>query len=219
MFNMYPFRSDNIRRNQNSNNDIIINNQGNEERRIQELRNINQINDGTNYNNQIYQEYSIGQTVGDMITQIAGAMLASTDIITNTIDTLINSESIEKIASALDGNLNIKLIEESDKYIIKGNLIGVQKKDIDIDYENDYIKIKVKNDMSFTNGTNTFIHIQTSGVNLESNFFVPDVDKKNIKATYNKKTGLLKVILGKKYASIEPSISEEIIDVENYIDL
>ena len=125
MFNMYPFRSDNIRRNQNSNNDIIINNQGNEERRIQELRNINQINDGVNYNNQIYQEYSIGQTVGDMITQIAGAMLASTDIITNTIDTLINSESIEKIASALDGNLNIKLIEEFDKYIIKGNLIGI----------------------------------------------------------------------------------------------
>ena len=83
------------------------------------------------------------------------------------------------------------------------------------------INIKVKKDMTFTNGSTMFIQIQTSADNLESSFHVPNIDENDIKATYNSNIGLLKIIMIKKYKSIEGSkfdgeIEElnEIIDIE-----
>ena len=225
MFNMFPFIFDNIIKDQGNNNQLnnVRNynnrNQGHRRESIRDNRN-------NGYNNYSYKEEVISINIGDVITQVAGAIVTGSTIISNTIDTLLNSESMERIASALDGKLNARLIEEDDRYIIRARLVGVQKKDIGIDYENDYINIKVKKDMTFTNGSTMFIQIQTSGDNIESSFHVPNVDENNIKATYNSNIGLLKIIMLKKYKSIESSEFEnsieefnEIIDVEEYTEL
>ena len=225
MFNMFPFIFDNIIKDQGNNNQLNNarsynnRNQGHRSESIRDNRN-------NGYNNYSYKEEVISINIGDVITQVAGAIVTGSTIISNTIDTLLNSESMERIANALDGKLNARLIEEDDKYIIRARLVGVQKKDIDIDYENDYINIKVKKDMTFTNGSTMFIQIQTSGDNIESSFHVPNVDENNIKAAYNSNIGLLKITMLKKYKSIESSKFEnsieefnEIIDVEEYTEL
>lgn len=221
MFNMFPFLFDNIIKGQGNNN---LNNARNYNNRNQGHRNENIINNKNN--NYSYKEEIISTNIGEIITQVAGAFVTGSTIISNTIDTLLNNENVERIANVLDGKLNARLIEEDDKYIIRTRLIGVQKKDIDIDYENDYVSIKVKKDMTFTNGSTMFIQIQTSGDNLESYFHVPNVDENNIKATYNSNIGLLKITMLKKYKSIEGfkfenSIEEvnEIIDIEEYTEV
>lgn len=225
MFNMFPFIFDNIIRDPGNNNQL--NNVRNHNNKNQGHRSQGIIDNKNNgYNNYSYKEEVISINIGDVITQVAGAIVTGSTIISNTIDTLLNSESMERIANALDGKLNARLIEEDDKYIIRARLVGVQKNDIDIDYENNYINIKVKKDMTFTNGSTMFIQIQTSGDNLESSFHVPNVDENDIKATYNSNIGLLKIIMLKKYKSIESSKFEnsteefnEIIDIEEYTEL
>lgn len=225
MFNMFPFIFDNIIKDQGNNNQL--NNARNYNNRNQGHRSqVIRENKNNGYNNYSYKEEVIGINIGDVITQVAGAIVTGSTIISNTIDTLLNSESMERIANALDGKLNARLIEEDDKYIIRARLVGVQKNDIDIDYENNYINIKVKKDMTFTNGSTMFIQIQTSGDNLESSFHVPNVDENDIKATYNSNIGLLKITMLKKYKSIEGSkfdgeIEElnQIIDVEEYTEI
>lgn len=225
MFNMFPFIFDNIARGQGNNQSNNMNNYNNRNRNQSSLYRGN----NNNYNSNIYKEEVIDSNIGDVITQMAGAILTGSSIISSTIDTLLNSDSIERIASALDNNINAKLVDEEGRYVIRAKLIGVQKKDIDIDYENDYIKIKAKKDMTFTNGSTMFIQIQTSGSDLESFFHVPNVDESSIKATYNRNTGLLKITLDKKYKPIEGSNFDEkigrfdeiieVIDVEEYTEV
>lgn len=222
MFNMFPFIFDNIKKGQGNNQSNNIRNYNN---RHQDRRNKN-IMDNNSYNNYSYKEELINQNIGDVITQVAGAIVTGSTIISNTIDTLLSSEGIERIANVLDGKINARLIDDEDRYTIRVKLIGVQKKDIDIDYENDYLRIKVKKDMTFTNGSTMFIQIQTSGGDLESSFHVPNVDKNQIRATYNSNIGLLKITLLKKYMGIEGSKFEanieefnEIIDIEEYTEV
>ena len=42
--------------------------------------------------------------------------------------------------------LNLEFKDYGDRYLIEGAIEGVEKRDIDIDYDNEHISIKVKRD-------------------------------------------------------------------------
>lgn len=158
---------------------------------------------GNGYNNR-NNNFNSSQDILSMLAggfnsifnQVFTTVIQNQDIITDIVDSVLNSEVINDIVNAMEEDIDLNLIEYDDRYLIEGKLIGVNKKDIDIDYENNYVKIKVKKDLTFTNGANTMIHVFKDTPDLEKTYHVSNVDVDKIKAVY--KDNILKVYLKKQ---------------------
>ena len=101
-----------------------------------------------NYNNN-YQDINsiISSIVGNFNTvfnQVLTTLVQNEDLINNIIDNVLNSDAVNSIIITIEEKSNFKLREYEDRYLIEGKLLGINKKDIDVDYENDHIKISVK---------------------------------------------------------------------------
>ena len=123
------------------------------------------------------------------------------------INTMIEAEESQEKSEAL----NLEFKDYGDRYLIEGAIEGVEKKDIDIDYDNEHISIKVKRD-ALEDRCKT-INILEEKNYVEKNFFVPNVDLARIQAVYN--SDVLRIYLKKK-----PEVDKgtTIIDVDSYIN-
>ena len=93
-------------------------------------------------------------------------------------------------------SLDINLSEREKEYIISGRLPGVRKSDIDVDYNNNYVTIKVKRNKFFSNGQNFAVAIIGPEEEEVKDFYVGNVDPYSIKAVF--KDNLLTVHVPKK---------------------
>jgi HSP20 family protein len=94
-------------------------------------------------------------------------------------------------------NSNVRFYEKNGHHIITIDMPGVMKSDIDLELNDDYLKVKAKR--KFSNGN------QESYSNYEHSFLMPNnIDTEKIKAIYE--TGVLKVALSKSDNSISRKI-------------
>ena len=169
-------------------------------------------NSNNNYNNFNNPDNLLSLLAGSFNTifnEVFTTVIQNQDIITDIVDSVLNSDIVNNIVNAMEEDLSLNFIEYDDRYLIEGKLQGVKKKDIDIDYENNYVKIKVKKDLTFTNGTNTMIHVFKDTPGLEKTYHVSNVDHNKIKAVY--KDDVLKIYLKKQIVEMKEST---IIDVD-----
>ena len=87
--------------------------------------------------------------------------LMNSDFIDNIIDSVLNNETVNNMINEIENmvSLDINLSEREKEYIISGRLPGVRKSDIDVDYNNNYVTIKVKRNKFFSNGQNFAVAI------------------------------------------------------------
>lgn len=212
MFQMFPFlfggmlngmMNNNNYNNWNMNNNYNNNYNGN-----------NNYNNGWNANNSLDLGESFANTFNSVFTQVFTTLVNNTELIDNIVDSVINSDAISSMIDEIDelGEIDFKITNYSDKYLIEGNLPGIDKNSIDIDYENERVLIKVKKSQVFSNGVNTMVAFVQLGQNIEKSFYVPDVDKNKIRATY--RDNVLKIYLPKKPKEEEPTI----IDVDSFTE-
>ena len=153
-------------------------------------------------------------TFNQIFNQTFAAVVNNQDIIENIVDTVLNSDIVGGMISQIEkiDGMSIELRDYDDKYLIEGRLCGVNKKDIDLDYEDEILTIKVKNNQTFTNGRNTIVGIVQPNTAIEKKFTVKNADANRISATF--KEDILRVCLPKKQNTME---IDTIIDVDNYI--
>ena len=206
IYGMLNNQENNITRSnkRNNNNDIksIINDQKNSKNNKK----------NKNRKNNVANEFT--NTFNELFNQTFAAVINNQDIIENIVDTVLNSDLVEGMINEiekLDG-FNIELKNYDDKYLIEGKLPGVSKKDIDLDYYEDTLIVKVKSNQFFTNGKNKMVAIIQPNSDIEKKFIVKDVDINRISAVF--KSDILRVCLPKKKSE---SDSVTIIDVDNYI--
>ena len=116
---------------------------------------------------------------------------------------------INEIDSMSSVNINFK--EHKRAYTLECYLPGVKKENIDLEYENNYITLKVKRNMFYTNNQNIAMAVIQSGGDIEEDYYVENADAYNIKAVFKDDT--LRVLIPKNtYIGTDTTI----IDVDNY---
>ena len=125
-------------------------------------------------------------------------LVMNSDFIDNIIDSVLNNETVNNMINEIENmvSLDINLSEREKEYIISGRLPGVRKSDIDVDYNNNYVTIKVKRNQFFSNGQNFAMAIIGPEEEEIKDFYVGNVDPYSIKAVF--KDNLLTVHVPKK---------------------
>lgn len=112
--------------------------------------------------------------------------LMNSDFLDDIVDSVLNNDAFNNMINEIENmtSLNIDFSEREKEYIISGRLPGVRKEDIDIDYNNNYITIKVKRNKFFSNGQNFSMAIIGPESNESKDFYIGNVDPYSIKAVF-----------------------------------
>ena len=133
-----------------------------------------------------------------VFSNVFTSVINNRELIDNIVDSVLNSDLINEMVNSLESmvNLNIDFKEYSKKYLIEADLPGISKKDINIDYDNNYITINIKRNQFYTNGKNVAVAVVQGGDDISKDFYVENIDPYNIKAVF--KNDHLSVYIPKK---------------------
>ncbi len=123
----------------------------------------------------------------DMFSNIFAQTFSS--IINNAsfVDNLFNSifsEDIFQRSNLEEGSIRVNIKNEKDKYLIEGVFPGIERKDIRIDYKDDYIYLNVNRNQVYSNGYNMSIVVMQYGDGFSKEFFVPNGDISRMDASF-----------------------------------
>lgn len=137
----------------------------------------------------------------------------SIGFIDNIVDNIINSEFMDNLISEIDSmsSVNIDFKEHKRAYTLECYLPGVKKENIELEYENNYITLKVKRNMFYTNNKNIAMAVIQDWGDIEEDYYVENADADNIKAVF--KNDILRVLIPKNTYIGEDTT---IIDVDSY---
>lgn len=149
-------------------------------------------------------------TFSSVFNEVFTTLISNEGLIDSIVDSVLNSDIINSIIEEEEEeDLSLDFRDYGDRYLIEGRVQVDNKNDIDIDYENDHISIKVKKEALKDNGINISMFQDKDYV--EKTFYVPKVDSKRIQAVYN--ANVLRVYL-KKLPEVDEGTT--IIDVDDY---
>lgn len=148
-----------------------------------------------------------------VFSNVFNSVINNKELIDNIVDSVLNSDLVNEMVNSLEGmvNLNIDFKEYNKKYLIEADLPGISKKDIDIDYNNNYISINIKRSQFYTNGKNVAVAVIQGENDISRDFYVENIDPYNIKAVF--KDEHLKVYIPKRDRLKELNT---IIEVDDY---
>lgn len=156
---------------------------------------------------------SFAGTFNSIFNDVFTSLISNEGLINSIVDSVLNSDVVSSLIDEEEEEekeeIKLDFRDYGDRYLIEGKLEGASKKDIDIDYENEHISIKVKRDALKDNSL-TIAMLQEKDY-AERSFYVPKVDPNRVQAVYN--ADVLRVYL-KKLPEIEEGTT--IIDVDDY---
>lgn len=92
------------------------------------------------------------------------------------------------------------IVVQDDTYIVEMELPGLEKQDIQLDYQNGYVTV-VANHEEVIEEEKEYIHKERYYGSYKRSFYVGEIDREQMKATYDK--GILKITLPKKSEETE----------------
>ncbi len=84
------------------------------------------------------------------------------------------------------GSFQVNLQEEEDQYILEAEIVGVNKRDIKVFFEDDYLTISVKRVAKKTEPEANFLIQEIPSGKLSRRFLFKDIDQSKIEASYQK---------------------------------
>lgn len=216
MFEMFPFLFNNLMGN-GSNRSMTNNNILNQNNYSGNVYSENTDNGNYKYGsftngNDIINVFSgsFAGTFNSIFNDVFTSLVSNEGLINSIVDSVLNSDVVSSLMDEEEEEeIKLDFRDYGDRYLIEGKLEGANKKDIDIDYENDHISIKVKRDALKDNYL-TIAMIQDKDY-AERSFYVPKVDPRRVQAVYN--ADVLRVYL-KKLPEVEEGTT--VIDVDDY---
>lgn len=135
------------------------------------------------------------------------------EVIDEIVDRFVNSNFMNNLISEIDNmtSININFKEHKRAYTLECYLPGIKKENIDLEYDNNYITLKVKRDVFYSNNKNIAMAVIQAGGDIEEDYYVENADSQNIKAVF--KDGVLRVLIPKNTYIGEDTT---IIDVDSY---
>ena len=148
-----------------------------------------------------------------ILSTTLNAVSSNFEVIDEIVDKFVNSDFMNSLISEIDNmsSININFKEHKRAYTLECYLPGVKKENIDLEYDNNYITLKVKRNMFYTNNKNIAMAVIQSGGDIEEDYYVENADAQNIKAVF--KNDILRVLIPKNTYIGEDTT---IIDVDSY---
>lgn len=135
------------------------------------------------------------------------------EVIDEIVDRFVNSNFMNNLISEIDNmtSININFKEHKRAYTLECYLPGIKKENIDLEYDNNYITLKVKRNVFYSNNKNIAMAVIQAGGDIEEDYYVENADSQNIKAVF--KDDVLRVLIPKNTYIGEDTT---IIDVDSY---
>ena len=118
------------------------------------------------------------------------AVSSNFEVIDEIVDKFVNSNFMNNLISEIDNmtSININFKEHRRAYTLECYLPGVKKENIDLEYDNNYITLKVKRNMVYTNNKNIAMAVIQSGGDIEEDYYVENASflkMDNLSLNYN----------------------------------
>ena len=117
-----------------------------------------------------------------------------------------NDRNLENFYNMMDNffndkktTFNIDVKENDDNYTVFAELPGLKKENIELDFKNDILKIKVINNVVNEEKNENYIRKEINNYNMTRSIRLINVDNDNIEASYE--DGILKINLAKSKES------------------
>ena len=86
---------------------------------------------------------SFAGTFNNIFNEVFTTLINNEELINGIVDTVMNSDVVNSLLDEEEEEEELKLEfrDYGDRYLIEGKIEGVDKKDIDVDYDNEHISI------------------------------------------------------------------------------
>lgn len=92
--------------------------------------------------------------------------------------------------------MKVDIKENEKEFVVEAELPGINKEDINISLNDNYLTISVDKKEQIDEEKDNFIRKERKQFSMKRSFYVDNVDNENIDAKYN--NGILSITLGKK---------------------
>lgn len=99
----------------------------------------------------------------------------------------------------MEESIKTDIKEKDDSYLLKAELPGVNKEDLQLDYNDGYLTISAVQNTNFENKNDNYFGQEKCCKQVSKSFYFDNVDKEKIQAKFQ--DGILGVILPKKEVS------------------
>ena len=99
----------------------------------------------------------------------------------------------------MEESIKTEIKEKDDSYLLKAELPGVNKEDLQLDYNDGYLTISAVQNTNFENKNDNYFGQERCYKQVSKSFYFDNVDKEKIQAKFQ--DGILGVILPKKKVS------------------
>lgn len=122
-------------------------------------------------------------------------------------DDFFNDLESPKISNKI---MKCDIYEEAGNYIVEMDIPGFDKKDINLEYEDGYLKVKVEKNTESNEEEKKYVHRERKSYQrYERSFYIGSIEEDQVKAKFN--NGILKITIPK----IEKKEQRKIIEIEN----
>ena len=138
---------------------------------------------------------------------IANNMDVIDNIVDNVVNNIVNSDFMDNLVKNIDNMapVEVQFKEHKRGYTIQCYLPGTKKENINLDYDNNYITLKVKRNMFYSNNQNIAVAVVQAGGDINEDYYVENADPSGIRAVFKNDT--LNVLIPKStYISKDTTI-------------
>ncbi len=107
--------------------------------------------------------------------------------------------------NTLPSDLKVDIKDNESEYILEAEVPGVNKEQIKVDYQNNYLTIGIESQNEVNEEKQNYIRKERSSRRMSRSFYIEDINQENIRASHE--NGLLRIQLPKdKKAPTKKSI-------------
>ncbi len=123
-------------------------------------------------------------------------------------DSLLNYD-FDDFFTPFTNKMNVDILEKEDSYLLKADIPGIDKKDVELTIKDDLLTINIKAEEQKKEKHDNFIRRERVYGSMQRIFTVEGIKQDEIKAEVNK--GVLKIVLPKETKTIP---KERIIQIQ-----
>ncbi|MFA6941000.1 MAG: heat shock protein Hsp18 [Clostridiaceae bacterium] len=117
------------------------------------------------------------------------------DVFENFLDSFFNDDFF--LPSTYNaGSFRVDLKEDENNYLLDADMPGMDKNNIDINLQNNYLTITAKREDQVEENNDNYVRRERSYGEFKRSFYFDNIDEENIKASFN--DGVLHLQLPKK---------------------
>ena len=125
----------------------------------------------------------------------------------NMVNSFFNDDFFNSV-SIIKNNFSVDLKEDDNNYIIEADLPGVDKKDIDISYNNRYLNISARRESNLEENKDNYVRQERSYGEFKRSFYIDNIVEDKIDASFD--NGVLNIKLPKLNKEISETKKIEI---------